>query len=92
MRTLTETALLEILREGLSLALLLSLPILVVSLVVGLLFGALQTATQLQEQTLSFVPRLGAVLLTLAVLGGWMGSEILSFTSELWQMLGAVQL
>ena len=89
---MTDEAILHVVREGLSLALLVSLPILAVSLGVGLLFGVLQAATQLQEQTLSSVPRLAAVLLSIAVLGGWMGGEILHYTSGLWQLLGSVRL
>jgi flagellar biosynthetic protein FliQ len=88
----TDAAILLVVREGLSLALLLSLPILAVSLGVGLLFGVLQAATQLQEQTLSFVPRLAAVLLAIALLGGWMGSEILRYTAGLWQLIGGIHL
>ena len=89
---MTDATLLHIVREGLYLALLISLPVLAVSLVVGLAFGILQAATQLQEQTLSFVPRLAAVLLTIAVIGGWMGAQILRYTSGLWQLLGEIQL
>lgn len=89
---MTDEAILQVVREGLSLSLLVSLPILAVSLGVGLLFGVLQAATQLQEQTLAFVPRLAAVLLAIALLGGWMGSEILRYTAGLWQVLGSVRL
>ena len=89
---MTEAALLQVVREGLYLALLVSLPILAVSLVVGLIFGILQAATQLQEQTLSFVPRLAAVLLAIALLGSWMGAQVLRYTAGLWQVLGDVQL
>ncbi len=88
----SDSTLLLIAREGLSLALLISLPVLVVSLLVGLVMGILQAATQLQEQTLSFVPRVAAVFLTLAVLGGWMGAQILRYTSDLWQILGEIRL
>ena len=89
---MTDAALLQIVREGLYLSLLISLPILAVSLVVGLLFGVLQAATQLQEQTLSFVPRLAAVLIAIALFGGWMGAQVLRYTSGLWQILGEIRL
>lgn len=89
---MTESTLLLIAREGLYLAILLSLPVLVVSLVVGLLFGLLQAATRIQEQALSVVPRLAAVLLALAFFGGWMGAQLLRYTGELWQLLGEIQL
>jgi flagellar biosynthetic protein FliQ len=89
---MTDAALLQVVREGLYLALLVSLPVLAVSLGVGLLFGVLQAATQLQEQTLSFVPRLAAVLLAIALLGGWMGAQILRYTAGLWNVIGDIQL
>jgi len=89
---MTDAAVLQIVREGLYLALLVSLPVLTVSLVVGLLFGVIQAATQLQEQTLSFVPRLAAVMATLAIAGGWMGAQILRYAGGLFELVGAVQL
>ncbi len=89
---MSDATLLQITREALYLSLLISLPVLGVSLAVGLVFGILQAATQLQEQTLAFVPRLAAVLLAIALLGGWMGSQILRYTAELWQLLGLIRL
>lgn len=73
----------QLLREGLYLVLLLSAPAVVVSLVVGLIVSLLQATTQLQDHTLSFVPKLVAVLLTLAVAGGWIGTQLVSFTEAL---------
>lgn len=70
--------------ETLYLVLLVSAPALAAALVVGLVVGLLQAVTQVQEQTLAFVPKLVAVALTLAVLGGWMSSELVRFTSALW--------
>jgi flagellar biosynthesis protein FliQ len=70
--------------ETLYLVLLVSAPALGASLLVGLAVGVLQAVTQIQEQTLSFVPKLVAVALTLAVLGGWMSGELVRFTSSLW--------
>ncbi len=89
---MSDFAILHVAREALYLALLVSLPVLGVSLLVGLLFGIVQAATQIQEQTLSFVPRLAAVLLTIALLGGWMGTQILRYTASLWELLGQIQL
>lgn len=73
--------------ESLYLVLLLSAPALVVSLVVGLLLGLAQAVTQIQEQTLAFVPKLVAVAGTLAAFGGWMGAELLRFTDRLWSAI-----
>jgi flagellar biosynthetic protein FliQ len=73
--------------EALYLALLVSAPVLIVSLVVGLLVGLLQAATQVQEHALSFVPKLVAVALVLVIGGGWMGGQVVRFTSELWRSI-----
>lgn len=69
--------------EALWLVLWLSLPVLITSLVVGLIVAVVQAVTQVQEQTLSFVPKLAAVALVLALAGGAMGSEIARFTERL---------
>ncbi|MCC7536304.1 MAG: type III secretion system export apparatus subunit SctS [Deltaproteobacteria bacterium] len=74
-------------REALYLAILVSAPALVAAVVVGLVVGVVQTVTQLQESTLSFVPKMAAVLLVLAVLGPWMAGEIVRFTTVLWSSL-----
>ncbi len=70
--------------ETLYLVLLVSSPALVVSLAVGLTVGLLQAVTQVQEQTLSFVPKLVAVAIALVVGGGWMGAQLLRFTDAIW--------
>lgn len=73
--------------EALYLALVVSMPVLAVSLVVGLVVAIFQAVTQVQEQTLSFVPKLLAVGLTLAVGGAWMGGELIRFTTGLWESI-----
>ena len=85
-----EAELVRVAREALMLALLLSLPVLGASLVVGLVVSVLQTATQVQEQTLSFVPRLAAALLALAIAGPWIGAQLVRFTSSLWSAIPLV--
>ncbi|MEM9194452.1 MAG: flagellar biosynthetic protein FliQ [Myxococcota bacterium] len=73
--------------EALSLALLLSAPVLGASLGAGLIMGMLQTATQVQDHSLTFVPKVAAVGAALLLGGAWMGSELLSFTETLWATL-----
>ena len=63
-------------------------PLLIASLVVGLLVSIFQAATQIQEQTLTFVPKLVAILFTLLILGSWMLNTMLSYTVELFSTLG----
>ena len=80
---LGEQYILQVVREGLFLALLVSLPPVLASLVVGLAVSVIQATTQIQDQTLTFVPKLVAVLATLAVAGPWIGSQLLRFTEVL---------
>jgi len=61
-----------------------SLPILGVSLVVGLLVSIFQAVTQLQEPTLTFIPKILAVVVVIVVAGPWMMNTILGFTVALW--------
>lgn len=69
--------------EAIKLTLLLSAPLLGVGLVVGLIIAVLQATTQIQEMTLSFVPKIVCVLLALLAAAPWMISKILSFMSTI---------
>ena len=73
----------DVARQGLVLAVVLSLPFVGVALVVGLVVSVVQAATQVQEQTLSFAPKLAAVALMLAILGPWLGAELVRYTAAL---------
>jgi flagellar biosynthesis protein FliQ len=79
--------LLRVTADSLILALVVSSPVLIVSVIVGTVIGLLQAVTQVQEQTVSFVPRLIAVVAVLAVSGGWMSGQIIRFTAGLWQSI-----
>jgi flagellar biosynthetic protein FliQ len=70
-------------REGLLLVLLVSAPPVLASLAVGLIVGILQAATQIQDQTLMFVPKLLVVVLVLMAMGPLLGSQVLRFTQAL---------
>lgn len=59
-------------------------PVLLVSLVIGLIVSIFQTVTSIQEQTLTFVPKILAVFLTLILLGNWMLNEMVQFMIDLW--------
>lgn len=61
-----------------------AVPILLVSMIVGLIISLFQTLTSIQEQTLTFVPKLLAILITLMVMGTWILNEIVSFMDRLW--------
>ncbi|MGN0318950.1 MAG: flagellar biosynthesis protein FliQ [Lachnospira sp.] len=61
-----------------------AVPILLVSMIVGLLISLFQTLTSIQEQTLTFVPKLLAIMLTLMIMGSWILNEIVQFMNTLW--------
>ena len=74
---------LDIGREALWLAVLLAGPMLGAALAVGLFIGVIQAATQIQEMTLSFIPKLLALVIVLFVIGPWMLRIIVNFTQRL---------
>jgi type III secretion protein S len=69
--------------QALFLILILSGPPIVISTLLGLFVAVFQAATQIQEQTLSFMVKLLAVILTLILLGGWLAAQILQFTNNI---------
>lgn len=74
-----EEVLLTLLRETLYLIIKVSAPILIVSLVVGLIISILQTVTSIQEQTLTFVPKLLSIFLVLMLAGNWIIRSIAEY-------------
>ena len=80
-------AVLDIAMQGLFVAAKLAAPILVTALVVGFAISLLQSITQIQEVTLSFVPKAAAVGVALLVTGHWMISEIIGFTHRIFDMI-----
>ena len=70
--------------EALYLVIKVAAPVLLVSLVVGLIISIFQTVTSIQEQTLTFVPKIIAVFFTLIVLGHWILNEMTQFMIRLW--------
>jgi flagellar biosynthetic protein FliQ len=84
-------ALLALGHEALVLMVLASMPPVLAGLVVGVAMGLLQAVTQVQEATLSVVPRLCAALLALAVAFPWIGGQMLRFTTALLQAVGSVR-
>ena len=73
--------------RALEVTLMLSAPMLVMALVVGLLVGVFQAATQINEMTLSFIPKLIAMAATLAIAGPWMLKLIVGYTRELFESI-----
>jgi flagellar biosynthetic protein FliQ len=75
------------LRGGIIEVLLLASPLLFAALVVGLVVAILQATTSIQEQTLTFVPKIIAILLVLFLLGGWMFGQLSDYTIELFKKI-----
>ena len=61
-----------------------AVPVLIIFMAVGLIISLFQTLTSIQEQTLTFVPKLLAILLTIMLIGGWMLNQITGFMNNLW--------
>ena len=83
-------SILRIGQEALLLVLLLSAPGAVAALLVGLLVSLFQAATQVQEQTLSVVPKIVAVYLVLIAFGVWILGQLVSFSMQLFESIGQV--
>jgi flagellar biosynthesis protein FliQ len=84
-------AIIRVLREALMLVLLLSAGPMLASMLIGLVASILQATTQIQEQTLSYVPKLTGVFLTIALLGPWILAEAMKFTVVLLETIPTVR-
>ncbi len=80
---MNEQTVLDIFTQALVLIIKVSAPMLLVSLAIGLLVSLLQTLTSIQESTLTFVPKLLGVFLTLIIAGSWLLTTLREFTVEL---------
>ena len=85
---MTEAQVLDIVYETMQLAVRLSMPFLLVSMVVGIIISIFQAATQIHEQTITFVPKFLAILAVMAVLGGTMLVMMQDFVREVFAMIG----
>jgi flagellar biosynthetic protein FliQ len=79
-----------ILQQSLYLVILVSAPPVLMALLVGVLVAVFQATTQLQEQTLSFAPKLVSVLGVLALAGPWIGSQLVRFTYHVFDQFPAL--
>jgi flagellar biosynthetic protein FliQ len=80
---MTPETVLTIAQQSLTVATMLAAPLLLGALATGLVIGVLQAATQINEMTLSFIPKLLALVVTLLLVGPWMLREIMFFTTDL---------
>ena len=79
---MTDGAIFDVLRQGLWIAVLISAPLLTVALVAGVIVGLFQALTSIQEMTLTFVPKVGAMLLVFWVSMSFMTSTLVSFFTD----------
>lgn len=82
---ITEGQVLDIARDAIYTIIITSTPVLLVSLIVGLVISIFQTVTSIQEQTLTFVPKILAIFATILICGSWMLNNMTTFTENLWE-------
>lgn len=81
---ITQGQVMDIARDAIYTIILTSAPLLLVSLIVGLIVSIFQTVTSIQEQTLTFIPKILAVFLLMMLLGSWMLNNMSGFMTRLW--------
>lgn len=81
---MTEGQVLDIVRESIYVLLITSAPLLLVSLIIGLVVSIFQTVTSIQEQTLTFIPKIVGVFATLIIFGPWILTTLTEYLTRLW--------
>lgn len=84
---MSETAVIDLIVSAMWTASLVSAPVLLTAVAVGVFMGLLQSVTQIQEQTLAFVPKFAAVGAVLAIAGHWMLRQMTEFTFQLFERI-----
>ena len=84
---MTDTAVIEIAMRMMTVTAKVAAPILLTSLAIGLAISLFQSVTQIQEVTLTFVPKLAGVALVIVVSGHWMLGQLISFTHQLFDLI-----
>lgn len=84
---LTQNEILTVMREGIFVALTSAMPMLLAGLLIGVLVSIFQATTQINEQTMAFVPKIIGILFTLLLFGGWIITRLTDYTRELYTMI-----
>jgi len=84
---MTPTAVIELGRQAIEVTLMVSAPLFIAALVTGLIISIFQAATQINEMTLSFVPKLVAIFVTLVLAGPWMITVLTDFMRRLFELI-----
>ncbi|MBN8440751.1 MAG: flagellar biosynthesis protein FliQ [Thauera sp.] len=87
---MTPTAVVELGRQAIEITLLVSAPLFLAALITGLIISIFQAATQINEMTLSFVPKLIAIFVTMVVAGPWMLTTLTDFMRRLFESIPAM--
>ncbi len=80
----------QLVREGVLQTLIISAPILLIGMGVGLVIAILQATTSIQEQTLTFVPKIAAILVGLVLFGRWLIESMVQYTRHLFEMISTI--
>ena len=81
---MTVAEVVTIAKDALYIIIITSAPVLLISLVIGLVISIFQTVTSIQEQTMTFVPKILGIFIGLMLLGGWMLETIVTYMTDLW--------
>lgn len=87
---MSEIMIMSVIKKALATSVMVAGPILIISLVVGLVISIFQATTQIQEQTLTFVPKLVCILLVVLVGGPWMLNRLVILTTEMFSMISVI--
>ncbi|MGI6176562.1 MAG: flagellar biosynthesis protein FliQ [Christensenellales bacterium] len=81
---------LGIMQDAITTIIVTAAPMLIVAMVVGVIVSIFQATTQINEQTLAFVPKIIAIFLTILIFGGWIVTNISEFIQRVYQLMGTV--
>jgi flagellar biosynthetic protein FliQ len=81
---MTQDVVISLSMQAMQLAFKVAMPLLLAGLVVGLIVSVFQAVTQIQEQTLAFIPKIIAIAAVVVIMGPWMLGQVLSYTTELY--------
>ncbi len=84
---MTDVTIITIMRESLMTILIVSAPMLGIGMIVGLVISIFQTTTSIQEQTLTFVPKIVAIFLVLIIFAAWMIRTLVNYTNHIFMMI-----
>ncbi len=87
---MTDALVIKLLRDSLMTVLVVSAPVLGIGMFVGLIVSIIQTTTSIQEQTLTFVPKMIAIFITIILFGSWMIHMLINYTNNIFALIGKI--